>query len=406
MIKIRCRKNLLYLFIYYISAFIDYTVLGTIFYSQFNFNPIYVSIYIYPLENIIGGLIVYFYQRNSVKKNGQSKYFGFELVQNQKKVVTDGKFKKILLIFIAAYFNYYNLIVSTIYFTEYIPWSTDLRISSIQIISSALICAHAFGFEFKKHHKVSIIIISIFLFLSICLDMLYIIIYNYKNIKVPIIQYFLSLDYYIGYSFNNCIEKYLVDVDYMNPFLILMLEGVFQILFAFLTIVWTDNPLALFKNEKVKNNLTLFIFLFIAYVIFQIVVNIYRIYCNVIYSPMARSLIDYFLNPFINIFFFFYEKEFFDNSFYFGITEFFCCIMSFFGCVFNEYIVLYCCGLECETQDEINDRAKVRESEKPKNQTQLQMIIDTVNNENDANNNSVNNSNTIITISTNLLIKI
>ena len=31
--------------------------------------------------------------------------------------------------------------------------------------------------------------------------------------------------------------------------------------------------------------------------------------------------------------------------------------MSFFGCVFNEYIILYCCGLECETQDEIADRA-------------------------------------------------
>ena len=31
--------------------------------------------------------------------------------------------------------------------------------------------------------------------------------------------------------------------------------------------------------------------------------------------------------------------------------------MSFFGCVFNEYIILYCCGLENETQDEIADRA-------------------------------------------------
>ena len=31
--------------------------------------------------------------------------------------------------------------------------------------------------------------------------------------------------------------------------------------------------------------------------------------------------------------------------------------MSFFGCVFNEYIILYCFGLEHETQDEIADRA-------------------------------------------------
>ena len=29
----------------------------------------------------------------------------------------------------------------------------------------------------------------------------------------------------------------------------------------------------------------------------------------------------------------------------------------FFGFEFNEYIILYCCGLEHETEDEIADRA-------------------------------------------------
>ena len=75
MIKFKLRKNLLYLFIYYISAFIDYTILGTIIYKQFDFNPIYVCIYIYPLENIIGGLIVYIYQKNSVRKNEEIEFF-------------------------------------------------------------------------------------------------------------------------------------------------------------------------------------------------------------------------------------------------------------------------------------------------------------------------------------------
>ena len=69
MIKIRFRKNLLYLFIYYISAFIDITVIGNVILSQFAFDPLLICIYIYPLENIIGGLIVYLYQQNSVKKN-------------------------------------------------------------------------------------------------------------------------------------------------------------------------------------------------------------------------------------------------------------------------------------------------------------------------------------------------
>ena len=86
MIKIRFRINLLYLFIYYISAFIDYTIIGTIIYIYFRFNPIYACIYFYPFENIIGGLIVYLYQRNSVKKNGEIKYFGID-INHDKKVI-------------------------------------------------------------------------------------------------------------------------------------------------------------------------------------------------------------------------------------------------------------------------------------------------------------------------------
>ena len=106
----------------------------------------------------------------------------------------------------------------------------DLRISSIQIISSALICAFSFDFELKKHHKVSLIILGIFLFFSIGIDILFIVINRYRNIRVPIFQYFISLYYYIGFSLNNCIEKYLVDANYMNPFLILMFEGIFQLI--------------------------------------------------------------------------------------------------------------------------------------------------------------------------------
>jgi len=114
-------------------------------------------------------------------------------------------------------------------------------------------------------------------------------------------------------------------------------------------------PFAPFKN--ISGNLALFIFLFILYTLLQVMVNIYRIYCNVIYSPMARSLVDYLMNPFINIFSFFLTTDFYHNFAYIIIIEIMSIVMSFFGCVFNEYIVLYCCGLELETQDEIADRA-------------------------------------------------
>ena len=179
----------------------------------------------------------------------------------------------------------------------------------------------------------------------------------------------------------------------MNPFLILMIEGAFQLILSIFVPIW-KNPFEGFKDEKIKNNKTLFIILFILYVLLQIVVNIYRIYCNVIYSPMARSLIDYFMNPFLNI--------------YFVVSEILCCVMSFFGCVFNEYIVLYCCGLERETKDEIADRATIPESEKSFNKCELQPIFnnDNDNEEFDENDNNINYSNSIISVNSYLDIKI
>ena len=139
---------------------------------------------------------------------------------------------------------------------------------------------------------------------------------------------------------------------------------------------------------------------------FQIVVNIYRIYCNVIYSPMARSLNDYFFNPFINIFFYFIEQEFFKNIYYFVVSEIICCVMSFFGCVFNEYIVLYCCNLELETQDEIADRAKIGESEKLINQSELKSINDNESGETTQNDCITKNTKTILSINSSYNIKI
>ena len=345
MIKIKLRRNLIYLLIYFICAFLDYSVLGLVIPSVTGFNTLYICIYLYPIENIIGGLVVFLYQKYSIRKKEKTQYFGIKFNNNKNKGASDGKFKIILLVFFAAYFNFYRFIFYAFVKNTYINFTMDLKLTTIQIIISTIICIYAFEFKFKKHHKISLIIISIFLFLSISTDIIYIL----------MLQYFMSLFFYMGYSFNNCIEKYLVDYNYMNPFIILMLEGIFEFIMASLSLI-KINPFKPFEN--IKCNLALFIFLFILYTLLQVIVNIYRIYCNVIYSPLARSLVDYLMNPFIYIISFFASNDFSHNFVYFIIIEITSIVMSFFGCVFNEYIILYCCGLERETQDEIADRAK------------------------------------------------
>ena len=91
MIKIRLRKNLLHLFVYYISAFIDYNFLANLIYSIFSFNPLYICIFLYPLENIIGGLIIYLYQKNLIRKKKEIKYFGIKSFLIKKPKMENSK---------------------------------------------------------------------------------------------------------------------------------------------------------------------------------------------------------------------------------------------------------------------------------------------------------------------------
>ena len=72
---------------------------------------------------------------------------------------------------------------------------------------------------------------------------------------------------------------------------------------------------------------------------------------------MARSLNDYFFNPFFNIYYLFAENDFHKNFLYFSLNEIICLIMDFFGCVYNEFIILFCCGLDHDTKYGITKRA-------------------------------------------------
>ena len=77
---------------------------------------------------------------------------------------------------------------------------------------------------------------------------------------------------------------------------------------------------------------------------------------------MTRTLSDYFFNPLFIIVNYF-EGDFFiegkKNVFYFLISFILSVITDFFGCVFNEIILLFFCGLEVDTHNQISYRATV-----------------------------------------------
>ena len=72
---------------------------------------------------------------------------------------------------------------------------------------------------------------------------------------------------------------------------------------------------------------------------------------------MARSLTDYLLNPFFNIYFFIHGDDFQNNYLYFFLIELICILADFFCFVYNEFIIVSWCGLEYDTKDGIIKRA-------------------------------------------------
>ena len=93
---------------------------------------------------------------------------------------------------------------------------------------------------------------------------------------------------------------------------------------------------------------------------------------------MVITLSDYFLNPiYIVINYLFYRVnllniQFFtddfkskegQNIFYFVINLFLSSITAFCTCIYNEFIVLFCFGLEKDTHDQITKRSLKEEIE-------------------------------------------
>ena len=93
--------------------------------------------------------------------------------------------------------------------------------------------------------------------------------------------------------------------------------------------------------------------------------NIYKILTIKLYTPVTRTLADSALDFLFFLYYSMIEKEIKYkqlNTRYFYISFILQIIIVFFNLVYNEFIVLYFCGLEKETHLEIMKRAKIRNS--------------------------------------------
>ena len=164
-------------------------------------------------------------------------------------------------------------------------------------------------------------------------------------------------------------EKYLYEYDYVNPFYCLMFEGLFGFLLTFIFFAFPDylHDIKLVYNTYSAGYLVLFTFLLLLYIILSGGRNAFKVITTKIYSPTTRGLADYLINPFYLIFDFCLGNDFIKqgerNIPYFVINLIISIIISFFGCVYNDFIVLFCCGLEKNTHVQISRKSTFIQNE-------------------------------------------
>ena len=151
----------------------------------------------------------------------------------------------------------------------------------------------------------------------------------------------------------------------MHYFKVLILESVFGLLIILGYSFWDYSyitELIQIYSEYSGSKLALFILLLVIYMIVCGGRNSFRIITNKLYSPMAISLIDYFLNP-IYFTYYYINGDFVSgedqNIAYFLINFFLSIFISLCGCIYNEIFIVFLCGLESETHDQISFRSNM-----------------------------------------------
>ena len=176
-----------------------------------------------------------------------------------------------LLIFFAAYFNLSQFIIASFYIPKFniISQTASYRFGGIIIIVGALICHFNLRIKMLKHHFYSLIILAICSLIVIIIEFIYR--RSSASIESFFLCYLLVIFNLVFVAFTDVIEKYLLEYDYMNPFLTLFIESIFGFILLGIFSIQEN----LFKdikrlyNESSSGDFALLLFLLLLYFVFS-----------------------------------------------------------------------------------------------------------------------------------------
>ena len=214
-----------------------------------------------------------------------------------------------------------------------------------------------------KHQKFSLIIISFCLIIIIITEF----IFQEFNIFLSYGQFILALFFMWFIGFNNAmqesIEKYLYEYYLMGPFFVLMFEGILGFVFTFIYSFFHSpfEEIIKFKQNRSTSEFVILIFAFLLFLILSGGKNSFRVVTTKVFTPMTTTFLDYILNPFYLIFYFLSGRDFKSNGkrnvAYFVINLIISVIITLCGGIYNEFLILFCFGLERDTHSQVTNRS-------------------------------------------------
>ena len=365
MIKLGIRKNMAYPFMYMLLIIIQ-RVIRILLDTLIKKDIFIILSFINFFSDFFFGALFLCLQKEANNSGNQKIILGVNIIHNKKEngpTLKDSKFKIYILIFFGSYFSFISSLLTKLFdiFITDKNMLQNIKMRGLEIIFSTLLCYLTLRIKIYRHHKFSLLVIIICL---ITITRLEIILFHDKYDASELKIYYLILIFVsISYPLFDTIEKYLFEVDFINPFFLLIVEGPFEILLMstsfLIDIPWKE--IADLKKELIENDINIYIFIFLLFLYFIIsgFKNIYGIYTIKLYSPMVRALADSIKDPLLLVYHLFLNdnKDIKLDSFFFWINLLISLIFIFFSFIFNEFLILYFCQLEHETFLEIRKRS-------------------------------------------------
>ena len=137
-------------------------------------------------------------------------------------------------------------------------------------------------YKVGKHHNFSLIVLFLCFIITLFLEILY------KSDNIPlgrfIFAHFLICLYFISITITDSIERYLSIYEFINPFLILMFEGIIGFIMSIFYSINSDPFKSIIDEYKIidSGEFALLIILLIIYLLCSAELNVYKVYRNVI----------------------------------------------------------------------------------------------------------------------------